>query len=65
MNLYQAQELVASDLIRARAGILVGHYAEPTDAAAARLAVLMLATEQEARAQGIHAELIFSHGVQE
>jgi hypothetical protein len=65
MNKFQADELAAAAQLRAKAATLVSTYAEPQDAAAARLAVLMIAAQQEAREQGIHAELVFSHQEQE
>lgn len=61
MNTYTAHEQQAAAQLQAKAAILVSSYAEPRDAAAARLAVLMSAAEEEARRQGIHAPLVFSH----
>lgn len=61
MNTYTAHEQQAAAQLQANAAILVSTYAEPGDAAAARLAALMLAAENEAREQGITAPLVFSH----
>jgi len=65
MNTYTAHEQQAAAQLQAKAAILVSAYAEPTDAAAARLAALVAAAESEAREQGITAPLVFSHEPQE
>ena len=65
MNPHTAGETAASLELQAHAALLVAGYAKPEDAEASRLAVLMIATQQEARAQGITAPLVFSHEVQE
>lgn len=65
MNTFTASEHAAAIELREHAQRLVSTYAEPKDASAARLALLMIATEQEAREQGIDAPLVFSHGEQE
>jgi hypothetical protein len=65
MNQHTALEHAAALELQAHAALLVTAYAKPEDAAASRLAVLMIATQQEARAQGITAPLVFSHEVQE
>lgn len=61
MNQHTASETAAALELQAHAALLVAGYAKPEDASASRLAVLMIATEQEARAQGITAPLVFSH----
>jgi hypothetical protein len=65
MNNFTAHEQLAAAQLQAKAAILVMTYAEPGDAAAARLAALMLAAENEAREQGITAPLVFSNETQE
>lgn len=66
MNWHTAHETAAALELQAHAALLAAAYTkEPEDLAAARLAVLMIATQQEARAQGITAPLVFSHEVQE
>jgi len=65
MNKFQAAEQSSAYLLRVRADALVSTYAEPQDADAARLAVLMLAAQQEARDQGIVTEVVFKHQEQE
>lgn len=64
MNEFTAHEQMAAAQIQAKAAILVSTYALIQDAAAARLAVLMLAAQHEAQEQGITAPLIFSHEVE-
>jgi hypothetical protein len=54
MNTYTAHEQHAAAQLQAKAETLVCTYAEPRDAAAARLALLMQATEQEAFSQNDH-----------
>ena len=61
MNQYTAHEQSAAALLQVKAATLVSTYAEPQDLAAARLAVLMVAAEQEAREQGYVTELVFKH----
>ena len=61
MNQFTAQEQTAASLLQLKAALLVSTYAEPQDLAAARLAVLMVAAEQEAREQGYTTELVFKH----
>lgn len=52
MNTYTAQEHAASELLREKAKHLSAGYAEPQDLEAARLALLMKATQSEAAQQG-------------
>lgn len=61
MNTYVAHEQAAACQLQAKAATLVCTYASPQDAAAARLAVLMLAAEQEAREQGYITKVGFLH----
>ena len=61
MNEFTAHEHHAAAQLQAKAATLVCTYAHPEDAAAARLAVLMTACQNEAREQGITAPLIFAH----
>ncbi len=61
MNEFEAHESHAAAQLQAKAATLVCTYAHPEDAAAARLAVLMIACQNEAREQGINAPLIFAH----
>ena len=65
MNPYTAKEHLAALRLQEMAAHLVCTYAEPEDAPAARLAALMQAAENEARAQGITAPLVFQHGERE
>lgn len=65
MNEFEAHETAAANIIQDRARSLVEAYAKSEDFAAARLAVLMIAAQNEAREQGITAPLVFSHEVQE
>lgn len=65
MNTFEAHEKAAAEIIQERARSLVKAYAKSPDLAAARLAVLMIAAQNEARKQGITAPLVFSHEVQE
>ena len=57
MNLFSANEQAAATLLRSKATHLVCTYADPQDMAAARLAVLLLAAEQEAKEQGLSARV--------
>lgn len=52
MNTYIAHELAAAAQLQVKAATLVSTYAEPRDASAARLALLMAAVEMEALDQG-------------
>lgn len=61
MNEFQAHEQNAAAQLQVQAKHLVCTYAHPADAAAARLAVLMIACQHEARDQGITAPLVFAH----
>ena len=62
MNEHTAAEHAAAIELNKRAHSLVSGYTkEPEDLAAARLAVLMTACQNEAREQGITAPLIFAH----
>jgi hypothetical protein len=61
MNEFTSMEHAAALELQAKAATLVCTYAEPRDAAAARLAVLMLAAEQEAREQGYVTKVGFLH----
>ena len=61
MNTYTALEQAAAAQLQVKAALLVSTYAEPQDLAAARLAVLMVAAQQEAREQGYTTELVFNH----
>lgn len=61
MNEFEAHEHHAAAQLQVQAATLVSTYAKPEDAAAARLAVLMIACQNEAREQGITAPLIFAH----
>lgn len=65
MNQYSAKEHLSALRLQEIAAHLVCTYAEPEDAPAARLAALMQAAENEARAQGINATLLFQHGESE
>jgi len=66
MNKFIALEQAAASLLQAKARLLVSTYVEdPQDLSAARLAVLMVAAQQEAREQGIFTELVFKHQEQE
>ncbi len=65
MNPHTASEHAAAITLREHAALLVAGYAKPEDAEASRLAVLMIACQQEAREQGITAPLVFSYEVQE
>jgi len=60
MNKFESSEHAAATLLRAKAEHLVCTYAEPQDMAAARLAVLMIAAQQEAQAQGFKSVVILS-----
>ncbi len=60
MNQFTAREHAAAILLRAKAEHLVCTYAEPQDLAAARLAVLMIAAQQEAQAQGFKSRVVLS-----
>lgn len=62
MNQHTAHEHASATVLRDSARILVATYADPQDAEASRLALLMVACELEAREQGITAPLIFSYG---
>lgn len=61
MNEFCAHEQAAAAQLQVKAATLVSTYASPQDLAAARLAVLMIACQNEAREQGITAPLIFAH----
>lgn len=62
MNQHTASEHVAALKLQEQANSLASSYTkDPQDLAAARLAVLMIACQQEAREQGIYAELVFDH----
>lgn len=65
MNKFQADEQAAAANLQVKAALLAATYAEPQDLAAARLAVLMIAAQQEAREQGIQTRVVFSHQEQE
>lgn len=64
MNPHAASEHLAAITLREHAALLVAGYAKPEDAEASRLAALMVACQQEAKAQGITAPLVFSYEVQ-
>ena len=53
MNNFTTQELKRADRLREDAWTLAGLYANPADMDAAKLALLWLAFEREAQAQGI------------
>jgi len=62
VNQHTASEHVAALKLQEHAQSLASAYTkDPQDLAAARLAVLMIACQQEAREQGIYAELVFNH----
>lgn len=61
MNEFEAHEQAAAAQLQVKAATLVSTYASPADAAAARLAVLMIACQNEAREQCITAPLVFAH----
>ena len=62
MNTHQASELVAADLIREHASNTAAGYTEnPQDLAAARLALLMVAAQREAAAQGRMSRVVFEN----
>lgn len=66
MNTHTASEHAAAIELREHAKRLSAAYTQdPQDLAAARLALLMVAAQQEARAQGFNATVVFSHGEQE
>lgn len=66
MNQHKASEQAAAAIIRSHAVYLAAAYTEdPQDLAASRLALLMQATEDEARAQGFHSRVIFDIGGEE
>ena len=61
MNQYSAKEHLAALRLQEMAAHLVCTYADVKYAPEARLAALMQAAENEARAQGITAPLVFQH----
>lgn len=62
MNTHQASELVAADAIREHAANTAAGYTDnPADLAAARLALLMVAAQREAAAQGRMSRVIFDN----
>lgn len=65
MNPHAASEHAAAITLQEHAALLVAAYSEPQDAEASRLALLMVACQMEARAQGITAPLVFSYEVKE
>ncbi len=66
MNQHTASEHAAAQLLREHAKTLAAAYTEdPRDLEAARMALLMVAAEQEAQAQGFNSSVVFSHGEQE
>lgn len=66
MNQHTASEHAAALELREHAKNLSAAYTDdPQDLAAARLALLMVAAQQEARAQGFNTHVVFSHEDQE
>jgi hypothetical protein len=59
MNTHTSSEHAAAQLLQEHAASLVAGYAQPQDLAASRLALLMIACQQEAKAQGISRRVIF------